>query len=813
MCYNETSNITERYTLISTLKTWPDAQQYCRQHHTDLVSIKSASENEDMKKKAPASPFWIGLFNNPWKWADEENSTFQKWDIGEPDNMLGNENCTMMYHTQGQWRDAPCSQRYFFFCYEGTFSHCSECHGNAVCQPSSKSVQCVCAEGFVGDGFSCYNRTECNETTDCCPHGFQWSNEHGCTDIDECAADGDLNDCPPQSSCVNTIGSFHCLLDHISKRSSRSVSFSCINQPCPSGQDCITDSCADPCQQYKVLDEPWRSTNFPIAPSSDRKCDSGLFGWYRFLVNDSVRMPEKCVPDYSCGSDATLWITGTHPVETDGIVSRTACAGWQLNCCHSSITVHIKACPGNYHVYKYQGVPWCYHVYCAEYNPTITALQTVPLSCLNQPCLSGQDCITNSCVDPCQQYNVLDEPWRSTHFPVSPSSVPKCDLDLNGWYRFLVNESVRMPEACVPEYSCGTHAPMWINGTHPLETDGIVSRQSCGKWSSSCCYFTTTVHIKACPGNYHVYKFQGTPGCNLAYCAESNLITKAPESTTEQPTETTERSTETTERPTETTERSTETTERSTETTERPTETTERSTETTERPTETTERPTETTERPTETTERSTETTEQSTETTERSTETTERPTETTERSTETTERSTGTTERPTETTERPTETTERSTETTEQSTETTERPTETTERPTETTERSTETTERPTETTERSTETTERSTETQTSPESESSPAAKAPGTTEPSTGTQTSPEPGKRRQVVRIEINAAEGLDPEDPKITDAILAQLQERLPKGMTLRWKKKDGKIFHKQEEEEEEMEMETCSKP
>ncbi|KAK1152053.1 putative C-type lectin domain family 20 member A, partial [Acipenser oxyrinchus oxyrinchus] len=116
----ETNNIAERYTPISTLKTWPEAQQYCRQHHTDLVIIKSASENEDMKKKAPASPFWIGLFNNPWKWTDEENSTFQNWDIGEPDNMLGNENYTMMYHTQGQWRDAPCSQRYFFICYEDT---------------------------------------------------------------------------------------------------------------------------------------------------------------------------------------------------------------------------------------------------------------------------------------------------------------------------------------------------------------------------------------------------------------------------------------------------------------------------------------------------------------------------------------------------------------------------------------------------------------------------------------------------------------------------------------------------------------------
>ncbi|MGH0144643.1 UNVERIFIED_CONTAM: hypothetical protein FKN15_003724 [Acipenser sinensis] len=107
-----------------------------------------------------------------------------------------------------------------------------------------------------------------------------------------------------------------------------------------------------------------------------------------------------------------------------------------------------------------------------------------------------------------------------------------------------------------------------------------------------------------------------------------------------------------------------------------------------------------------------------------------------------------------------------------------------------------------------------------------ESSPAAKATATTKPLTGTQTSPKPGKRRQVVRIEIKAPEGLDPEDPKITDAILAQnqvpqpklqvlqnhrleprpllnqLQERLSKGMTLRWRKKDRKIFHKLEEEE-----------
>ncbi|XP_041099471.1 macrophage mannose receptor 1-like isoform X2 [Polyodon spathula] len=115
----ETSNITERYTLISTMKTWAEARQYCREHHTDLVSIKSASENEEIKKKAPTSPFWIGLFNDPWKWTDGGNSTFQNWGVSEPNNVLGNENCVLMYSlNNGKWEDWPCSFEFCFICYE-----------------------------------------------------------------------------------------------------------------------------------------------------------------------------------------------------------------------------------------------------------------------------------------------------------------------------------------------------------------------------------------------------------------------------------------------------------------------------------------------------------------------------------------------------------------------------------------------------------------------------------------------------------------------------------------------------------------------
>ncbi|XP_058871711.1 macrophage mannose receptor 1-like [Acipenser ruthenus] len=119
MCYKETSNITERYTLIEELKTWTEAQQYCREHHTDLVSIKNASENEEIVKKAQGKPFWIGLFNEPWKWSHQGDSyTFHSWNYWEPDNRGGDQNCVTI-SKKGGWIDYDCNTQLPSFCCEG----------------------------------------------------------------------------------------------------------------------------------------------------------------------------------------------------------------------------------------------------------------------------------------------------------------------------------------------------------------------------------------------------------------------------------------------------------------------------------------------------------------------------------------------------------------------------------------------------------------------------------------------------------------------------------------------------------------------
>uniref|UniRef100_A0A8C4RTX3 Macrophage mannose receptor 1-like n=2 Tax=Erpetoichthys calabaricus TaxID=27687 RepID=A0A8C4RTX3_ERPCA len=115
MCYQENSNINERYVWINSRMNWSSAQNYCQVNYTDLVSIRNENENQQIMEKAQGSPFWIGLFNNPWKWSDGENSIFQIWTQNQPDNYLRNEACVEIL-SDGSWNDDFCGKKNYFFC-------------------------------------------------------------------------------------------------------------------------------------------------------------------------------------------------------------------------------------------------------------------------------------------------------------------------------------------------------------------------------------------------------------------------------------------------------------------------------------------------------------------------------------------------------------------------------------------------------------------------------------------------------------------------------------------------------------------------
>jgi hypothetical protein len=138
----------------------------------------------------------------------------------------------------------------------------------------------------------------------------------------------------------------------------------------------------------------------------------------------------------------------------------------------------------------------------------------------------GEDCIsvggTSLCADPCLHYTVLNDDWRSTT-NYGPANGYHCDSSVKwqGWYRlFLGNTSVQMPERCVEKYMCGTEIPLWLPLAHPQLLDGVVQRSVCGHYYYDCCYRRQNpIHVKACYGNYYVYKFVPTTTCNMAYCA------------------------------------------------------------------------------------------------------------------------------------------------------------------------------------------------------------------------------------------------------------------------------------------------------
>ena len=116
----------------------------------------------------------------------------------------------------------------------------------------------------------------------------------------------------------------------------------------------------------------------------------------------------------------------------------------------------------------------------------------------------------------CSSYRILNETDRSLGY----MGVVKCDRNLQkAWYRILGGAGKQMPEKCVPQQQCGMHAPGWLSGGHPTVEQGIVSRQVCFHWFSTCCYWSLNFRVRNCSG-FYVYELTPTHGCFLRYCGD-----------------------------------------------------------------------------------------------------------------------------------------------------------------------------------------------------------------------------------------------------------------------------------------------------
>ncbi|XP_060887652.1 putative C-type lectin domain family 20 member A [Labrus mixtus] len=112
--------------------TWADAQHYCRDKYSDLVTIESASDISRLNRP-DVSKAWIGLHDDPEDWKTMGNETnswrwsstgatsktgYYNWVTNRPDNWRG-EFCVMAKSSH-VWDDTDCNTGMWFLCYTAT---------------------------------------------------------------------------------------------------------------------------------------------------------------------------------------------------------------------------------------------------------------------------------------------------------------------------------------------------------------------------------------------------------------------------------------------------------------------------------------------------------------------------------------------------------------------------------------------------------------------------------------------------------------------------------------------------------------------
>ncbi|KAI5608085.1 C-type mannose receptor 2, partial [Silurus asotus] len=111
----------KEYIFVSTTKNWTDAQAYCKQNYEDLATVTTAEENQIVYALiGSTNRAWIGMYRsqinvNIWMWSDESSSFFFSWNIYQPSNSGGNQNCVEI--EPGGWNDQFCYTNRMLLCY------------------------------------------------------------------------------------------------------------------------------------------------------------------------------------------------------------------------------------------------------------------------------------------------------------------------------------------------------------------------------------------------------------------------------------------------------------------------------------------------------------------------------------------------------------------------------------------------------------------------------------------------------------------------------------------------------------------------
>ena len=125
------------------------------------------------------------------------------------------------------------------------------------------------------------------------------------------------------------------------------------------------------CSNHTFLNESNRAVTY--AGRTFNLSDSHLTGWYRFSGEAGTQMAEVCPKRmYSCSTNSSGWLNGTHPTVAEGIVQRKVCFSQRVSqflndCCNHSKSISVRNC-GAFYVYRLDPSDY-YSRYCGNGFP------------------------------------------------------------------------------------------------------------------------------------------------------------------------------------------------------------------------------------------------------------------------------------------------------------------------------------------------------------------------------------------------------------------------------------------------------------
>ncbi|CAK6984957.1 macrophage mannose receptor 1-like, partial [Scomber scombrus] len=106
------------FVFVNKKMDWSNAQRYCREKFTDLATVRSLAEHQEVRNKTTGSSVWIGLFRHPdVHWSDGSGYSFKYWDSRPNPFGSSSKICGVSASRIGRWRAMPCDERLAFVCY------------------------------------------------------------------------------------------------------------------------------------------------------------------------------------------------------------------------------------------------------------------------------------------------------------------------------------------------------------------------------------------------------------------------------------------------------------------------------------------------------------------------------------------------------------------------------------------------------------------------------------------------------------------------------------------------------------------------